>query len=167
MTQSKFVDEAVAGWSRILPDEDIRSLEVVQRLVWSGRLAHQILESTAIGAGLRRRGDYEVLSLLRRSEPELLTPVEVAQQLLASQSGMTGKLDRLENQGLIQRVPDPDDRRALRLHVTEAGRTVIDAAFAASIRAYESMLDELSPAEVENLRALLDKLLKRLDHLSR
>jgi DNA-binding MarR family transcriptional regulator len=116
---------------------------------------------------LRRRGDYEVLALLRRFEPALLTPVQVAQQLLTSQSGMTGKLDRLEEQGLIQRTPDPADRRAIRLGITDSGRTLIDEAFTTSLRVYESMLDELSRTEVENLATLLEKLLKRLDHLSR
>jgi DNA-binding MarR family transcriptional regulator len=167
VTQSSFVDEAVAGWSRLLPDREMLSLGVVQRLVWSGRLAEEVLERTAIASGLRRRGDYEVLALLRRFEPALLTPVQVAQQLLTSQSGMTGKLDRLEEQGLIQRTPDPADRRAIRLGITDSGRTLIDEAFTTSLRVYESMLDELSRTEVENLATLLEKLLKRLDHLSR
>jgi hypothetical protein len=47
------------------------ALGVAQRLIWSGRLAEQVLERTAIACGLRRRGDYEVLALLRRAEPEL------------------------------------------------------------------------------------------------
>jgi DNA-binding MarR family transcriptional regulator len=132
VTQSSFVDEAVAGWSRLLPDREMLSLGVVQRLVWSGRLAEEVLERTAIASGLRRRGDYEVLALLRRFEPALLTPVQVAQQLLTSQSGMTGKLDRLEEQGLIQRTPDPADRRAIRLGITDSGRTLIDEAFTTS-----------------------------------
>jgi hypothetical protein len=41
--------------------------------------------------------------------------VDAAKKLLSSQSGMTGKLDRLEEQGLIQRLPDPEDRRVIRL----------------------------------------------------
>jgi DNA-binding MarR family transcriptional regulator len=167
MTQSSFVDGAVAGWKRLVPDQDMLSLEVVQRLVWSGRLAHKLMERTIVASGLRRRGDYEVLSLLRRSEPALLTPLEVAQQLLTSPSGMTGKLDRLEEQGLIQRTPDPEDRRAVRLKITESGRTLIDEAFTANLGVYESMLDEFSRTEVENLDALLGKLLERVDRLSR
>ena len=167
MTQSSFVDESVAGWSRLLPDRDMLSLEVVQRLVWSGRLAHKLMERAAIASGLRRRGDYEVLALLRRFEPALLSPLEVAHQLLASPSGMTGKIDRLEEQGLIQRTPDLEDRRAVRLRITDSGRTLIDNAFTDSLRIYESMLEELSRTEVESLEALLEKLLKRLDHLSR
>jgi len=166
MTQSSFVDESVAGWSRLFPDRDMLSLGVVQRLVWSGRLAHKLLERTAIASGLQRRGDYEVLAILRRYEPTLLTPLEVAQQLLTSPSGMTGKLDRLEEQGLIQRTPDLEDRRAVRLRITDSGRTLIDEAFTASLSVYESMLDELPHTEVENLEALLEKLLKRLDNLT-
>jgi len=167
MRQSRFVDEAVAGWSRLLPDHDMSSLEAIQRLVWSGRLAHRIMEQAAVAAGFRRRGDYEVLSLLRRNEPTLLSPAEVAQELLASPSGMTGKLDRLEEQGLIRRTPDPQDRRAVRLRVTDAGRTMMDEAFGASLGAYESMLDGLSRTETQDLAALLEKLLGRLDHLAR
>ena len=166
MTQSSFVDESVAGWSRLLPDRDMLSLEVVQRLVWSGRLAHKLMERTVIASGLQRRGDYEVLAILRRFEPIQLTPLEVAQQLLTSPSGMTGKLDRLEEQGLIQRTPDREDRRAVRLKITDSGRTLIDEAFTASLIVYESMLDELSRTEVEKLAALLEKLLKRLDNLA-
>jgi DNA-binding MarR family transcriptional regulator len=167
MTQSNFVDESVAGWSRLIPEHDMISLEVVQRLIWSGRLAHKLMERAAIASGLQRRGDYEVLALLRRFEPTLLTPLQAAQQLLTSPSGMTGKLDRLEEQGLIQRTPDLQDRRAVRLTITDTGRALIDEAFTTSLEVYEFMLDDLSRAEVESLEVLLEKLLKRLDQLTR
>lgn len=166
MSRASFVDEAVSGWSRIRPDINVTALEAVQRLVWSGRLAEDILERTAIASGLRRRGDYEVLALLRRVEPTLLTPLEVAQQLQTSQSGMTGKLDRLEEQGLIQRAQDPEDRRAIRLGITDDGRRLIDDAFDTSLRVYEAMLDEFNATDARRLDALLNKLLTRLDGLS-
>jgi DNA-binding MarR family transcriptional regulator len=166
MAQSEFVDESVAEWSRLLPDQNMLGLDVALRLVWSGHLAHLIMDRSAVAAGLGRSGDFEVLALLRRNEPDLLTPVEVAKKLLSSQSGMTGKLDRLEEQGLIQRIPDPEDRRAVRLRVTSSGRTLIDEAFGSSLKVYESFLDELSLAEREQLATLLTKLLKRLDDLA-
>lgn len=165
MPRSDFVAETLAGWTRLRPDEDLTSLGIVQRLIWIGRLAEELLERTATASGMRRRGDYEVLALLRRSEPSLLTPLEVAQQLRTSQSGMTGKLDRLEAQGLIERVPDPSDRRAIRLGVTDAGRALIDNAFTMSMAMYEAMLSELTPAEAKSFEALLDKILTRLDEL--
>ena len=166
MSRLNFSRETVDGWSRLRPDDDLFSLGVVQRLVWSGRLADELLERTAIACGLRRRGDYEVLALLRRLEPSLLTPVQVAQQLLTSQSGMTGKLDRLERQGLIQRTPDPEDRRAILLGLTESGRALLDEAFTTSLSVYQAMLDGFNTREVKDLEALLEKLLGRLEELS-
>jgi len=166
MTRINFSRETVDGWSRLRPDEDLFGLGIAHRLIWSGRLAEEVLERTAISSGLRRRGDYEVLALLRRAEPELLTPLQVSQQLLTSQSGMTGKLDRLERQGLVQRTPDPEDRRAIRLGITDAGRALIDHAFTTSLSVYRSMLEGLTATEEKDFEALLDKLLTRLDELS-
>jgi DNA-binding MarR family transcriptional regulator len=99
-------------------------------------------------------------------EPALITPVEVAQQLMTSQSGMTGKLDRLEQQGLIQRIADAEDRRATRLGITDSGRALIDAAFDTSLRVYASMVDGFASSEAKTFDALLEKLLTRLDELS-
>jgi DNA-binding MarR family transcriptional regulator len=79
---------------------------------------------------------------------------------------MTGKLDRLEDQGLIERTPDAEDRRAIRLGMTEAGRTVIDEAFDTSLRVYEAMVSHFTPGDLKKLDALLEKLLTRLDELS-
>lgn len=166
MSRLSFSRETVDGWSRLRPDEDLVGLGVAHRLIWSGRLAEELLEKTAIASGLRRRGDYEVLALLRRAEPELLTPLQVAQQLTTSQSGMTGKLDRLEHQGLVKRTPDPGDRRAIRLGITDSGRALIDEAFTSSLSVYQSMLEGFTPREAKDLETLLDKLLSRLDELS-
>lgn len=166
MSRLNFSRGTVDGWTRLRPDDDLFGLGVVQSLIWSGRVAEEVLERTAVASGLRRRGDYEVLALLRRAEPAHLTPLQVAQQLLTSQSGMTGKLDRLEDQGFIQRNPDPEDRRAIRLGITDAGRALIDEAFTTSLSVYQSMLHGFSPSEARNLEALLEKLLTRLDQLS-
>jgi galactose-1-phosphate uridylyltransferase len=44
---------------------------------------------------------------------------------------------------------------------------LVDDAFTKNLSVYESILDDLSSTEVKDLAALLDKLLKRMDHLSR
>ncbi len=135
-------------------------------MIWSGRLAEELLARAAVASGLNRRGDYEVLALLRRAEPTLLTPRQVAQQLLTSASGMTGKLDRLEQQGLVERSPDPEDRRAIRLGITDTGRTLIDEAFDISLSMYQSMLENLTATELASIETILGKLLTRLEELS-
>jgi DNA-binding MarR family transcriptional regulator len=166
VSRSKFSNETVEGWRRLRPDHDLSSLGVVHRLIWSGRLAEELLARAAVASGLNRRGDYEVLALLRRAEPTLLTPRQVAQQLLTSASGMTGKLDRLEQQGLVERSPDPEDRRAIRLGITDTGRTLIDEAFDISLSMYQSMLENLTAAERADIETILERLLTRLEELS-
>lgn len=79
---------------------------------------------------------------------------------------MPGKLDQLEDQGFIQRIPDADDRRAIRLGTTDSGRALIDEAFTTSLAVYQSMLTEFSVTEAKELDTLLDKLVAHLDELS-
>ena len=57
-------------------------------------------------------GDYGVLAPLRRAgEPYTLTPTELARHRMMTSGGMTAALDRLEQKGFIDRLPNPADRR--------------------------------------------------------
>jgi DNA-binding MarR family transcriptional regulator len=70
-----------------------------------------------------------VLAALRRSgRPYTLTSSALARTVMMSRAGMTGRLDRLEEQGLIARAPDADDRRSFRISLTARGRRTVDAA---------------------------------------
>jgi DNA-binding MarR family transcriptional regulator len=77
---------------------------------------------------------------------------------LLSSGGMTKRLDRLEEAGLIERRPDPDDRRGTRVRLTRRGKATIDRALATHVANEELLLADFSPAE----RAELDRLLRRL-----
>lgn len=126
-----------------------------------------MLERAAVSVGLRRRGDYEVLALLRRTEPDQPTPAELAQHLMTSPSGMTGKIDRLEGQGLLERQPDSYDRRTVKLQLTERGRTLTDEAFDRALGLYRQMLDALTKDEISILDGHLSELLGKLESLER
>ncbi len=52
-------------------------------------------------------------------------PRDLAEQVCLDASSLTGLLDRTEKAGLIERRPDPDDRRALRIYLTDAGRKTL------------------------------------------
>lgn len=166
MSQLDFTRDAIDGWARLMPGERIDSLAPTLRLIWAGRLAERALDEIARSVGFRKRGDYEVLSLLRRSEPQRLTQAEVAEKLLLSTSGMTGKIDRLERAGLLERQSDANDRRVVRLGLTDAGREAVDEAFRLGLRASELALDVLEPAEIEQLGDILSRVLGRLDAIT-
>jgi MarR family transcriptional regulator for hemolysin len=86
-----------------------------------------------------------------------------AQQELARAIGIEGPtlthhLDALEEAGLVVRTRDPDDRRAVRLELTDAGRQKHAELLQAVIAFNRRLRTGLGEADVEELRGLLAKL---------
>ena len=70
---------------------------------------------------------------------------------------MTAAADRLEQMGLVQRLPDPDDRRALLLHLTEQGGTVRSQLDQEARRLFRRV-SGLSTDEIAQFAALCEKI---------
>ena len=66
-----------------------------------------------------------MINLYRR---EGISQQELARKLLVGRSNMSMLLPQLEKRGLIERRPDPRDKRVLRLHLTETGKAVTEQA---------------------------------------
>lgn len=88
---------------------------------------------------------YAVLLALDNSP--VRTQAALAAAIGADKTRIIPTLDQLQAKGYIERRPDPDDRRVRLLEITEAGRTVKDAAQAAIQRGEERWLSMLSPEE--------------------
>jgi DNA-binding MarR family transcriptional regulator len=65
--------------------------------------------------------------------------------------------------GLVKRVPDPDDGRVSRISLTERGRALRDELVPRAVAVNQANLDRLSPAEGRTLRRLLAKLTHESD----
>lgn len=100
--------------------------------------------------------EFAVLQRLDRSNGRRLT--DIGAELLCVKSTITRLVDRLEADGLVLRTPDPDDRRAQRLLLTEHGVKVRDEASRLHDAAVERRMSLLAPAEQLLLRDLLEKL---------
>jgi DNA-binding MarR family transcriptional regulator len=72
---------------------------------------------------------------------------------------MTNRLDRLEATGLVERQPDPTDRRGRLVALTGPGRELVDAAVVEHLDNEERLLAVLDPEERKQLAGLLRKLL--------
>ena len=113
-------------------------------------------------AGLQQ-GEFDVLATLRRSgKPFALTPTQLYETLMISSGGMTARLDRLEAAGLVERSPDPRDRRGRLIALTQAGRELIDATITRHVANEEQILHSLTRAEQKQLDGLLKKLIAGL-----
>ncbi len=100
---------------------------------WQGFLyTHDRLWSE-IEAGLRQANvsmaEYSVLALLARAGREGMRMSELARLRLMSTGGLTRLADRLENRGLIQRDPTPEDKRGFVAVLTPQGRAVLRTAW--------------------------------------
>jgi len=81
--------------------------------------------------------EFEVLAALRRQgEPFELPPSVLAKMSLLTTGAMTNRIDRLEERNLVERKPDPKDRRALLISLTQKGVDLIDRAI--EVRADEA-----------------------------
>ena len=157
------VDHLLAQWERERPDLDTRLLAVSTRLVRLGRYLERTVSDHLAPFGLHE-GEINVLAALRRSgAPYVLTPTELYRSLLVSSGAMTNRLDRLEQAGLLERTPDPDDRRRVRVGLTEAGITLVDEAFADYLRSLSQLFQELDAEGAEAVAAVLRDLLLPLE----
>ncbi|GGQ20648.1 MarR family winged helix-turn-helix transcriptional regulator [Streptomyces roseolilacinus] len=155
------VDAITAQWAVVRPDLDTVPMAVFGRVY---RLTHAMAErmDRAYASFGISRGEFDVLATLRRSgEPYTLSPRQLSATLMLTTGGMTGRLDKLERAGLLGRSPDPHDRRALRVTLSERGLEIVDGAVTAGLavqrEALEAALDE---REAEQLAGLLRKLLR-------
>ncbi|RDI67202.1 MarR family winged helix-turn-helix transcriptional regulator [Nocardia pseudobrasiliensis] len=161
--KSDAVDEIVAQWQRERPDLELEAMGIAGRLGRLYLIASRAVEAVFTEHGLQR-GEFDVLAALRRSgEPFELNPSALADTLMLSRAGMTGRLDRLEQAGLVRRIADAQDRRAVRVALTEAGRESVDAVVTAHTRNETRLLSVLSAEERGELDRLLRVLLRSME----
>ena len=142
---------------------EIRDLEpltegIVERI---GILSHALEESltrTLAEFELDRRA-FHVLGRLRSYGPPYQRSAGMlAKDMRLSTGAMTNRLDRMEEAGLIRRLPDPSDRRGTLIEPTDAGHAAWDRSAAMQARREATITSVLSPADREQLHGLLRQL---------
>jgi DNA-binding MarR family transcriptional regulator len=157
------VDAIVEQWERERPDLDVSALALFGRLFRAAHLADSELAVVARASGLGP-GWFDLLAALRRTgAPYALNPTELIRTTMLSSGGMTKRIDRLSAAGLVERLPDPSDRRGTLIRLTAAGLAAIDEALPAHVASEERLLAPLTAPERRSLDRLLRKLVAHLD----
>ena len=161
------VDRIVAQWRRERPELDVGPLALLGRLLRYARLADDALAEGVQPFGLQR-GWFDLLAALRRAgAPYELNPTQLIEATLLSSGGMTKRLDRLAESGLVKRRPDPNDRRGTLVRLTPRGKATIDKALDAHVANEEELLGSLSATDRRTLDSLLRTLLAQVDRVGR
>jgi len=108
-------------------------------------------------------GDWHVLTRLRLTDGFRSSPGALASDLELSSGAMTTRLDNLEEDGHVRRLPDPADRRGVVIELTEKGRAAWDAAADVQGRREAFFARTLTKQEQQQLNRLLRKLLFGLE----
>jgi DNA-binding MarR family transcriptional regulator len=116
----------------------------------------RLLREQAPGSKGVSPSQYNVLRILRGSDPRALTCGEIGERLVTPGPDVTRLLDRLEERGWVARERDDADRRVVRGRITAAGRDLL-AALDAPVLAYlDHSLGHLGAADLARLVRLLD-----------
>lgn len=157
------VDEILRQWVRERPDLDVSPMGIVGRISRLERRMDPLLTSVFRRFGLER-WSFDVLAALRRSGyPYELTPTQLFSSLMLTSGAITHRIDELVKTKLVQRAPDPNDRRGIRVRLTRLGLLKINEAVAAHVENERKMLGHLSRKERSLLTLLLRRLLLGLD----
>jgi DNA-binding MarR family transcriptional regulator len=161
--ETDHIDQIVDQWRRERPELDVSPLALFGRLLRAAHLADRELARGLEGHGLQS-GWFDVLAALRRAgRPYALNPTDLMAATMLSSGGITKRLDRLAEAGLIERRPDPADRRGTLVRLTRKGRSAIDRALEAHLANEERLLLALAPGDQRRLDRLLRRLLGSLE----
>lgn len=152
------VDQYIAQWAHERPGLDVSPMAIVGRV---SRLAAHLqtrLDRVFAEFGLQS-WEFDVMATLVRSgAPYELTPGDLDRTMMITSGTTTHRIVKLEHRGFVTRRRDDDDRRVVRVRLTDSGRQIFDAAHVAHLdnerRLLEPLADEDRVQLLRGLRAL-------------
>ena len=158
------VQRLVDAWSRERPDLDVSPLEVLSRVT---RLARHLdrARRTAFAAHGLDVWEFDVLAALRRAgKPYVLSPGQLVTSTLVTSGTMTNRIDRLAGKQLVERLPDPADRRGVHVRLTPSGKERVDAALEDLLAREREILEVLPTGQQRTLAKLLRAMVAPFDN---
>src|SRR6478672_874433 len=148
----KFIEEIK---DELPPELDLGVEGAVERIMGLSRRLNKMMEETLAERDLTW-GEFKLLGrLVFQGSPYRLSPGKLAEHLELSSGAMTNRLDRLEEAGYVRRMPDPDDRRGVKVELTPAGEAAWDRAASVQGRREAFFASALTPDEQRQLNVLL------------
>jgi DNA-binding MarR family transcriptional regulator len=153
------MDWVIEGWHRELPDLDVAPTAVINRLERLQTYLRSEVAAFFAQFGLTAPS-FAVIATLRR----VGKPYQRSQRALMDALQLTGgtvsvRIDRLERDGLVERLPDPHDQRGVLVRLTAAGEQLFDQVAPLHLANEDRLLSALTMQQREHLASLLRILL--------
>lgn len=153
------VDLITRQWAAERPDLDTRAMAVIGRVARLSMACTQGMQSTFARYGLNPAKFDVLATLLRSGPPYALSPGALLDTTMVASGTMTNRIDRLEQDGLVERRKNPEDSRSVIIALTPKGLTLINEMMAAHVATQAQLLEGLTAEEQAALTALLAKAL--------
>ncbi len=161
------IDNILEQWQRESPQLDVSALAVTGRILRIARLLEKHRESVLAEYGLNV-WSFDMLATLRRQgAPYQLKPTDLYELLMLSSGAMTNRIDRLEQDGVVVRIRDPEDRRSVSVQLTPKGIELTDTVMPVLFEREKQFLEQFTKTETQTLTKLLRQFLLVLDTNSR
>ena len=158
------IDVILSQWQQEVPALQVSSLGVVGRVLRLARLLEKHREAVLAEYGLNI-WSFDVLATLRRQgAPYQLKPTDLYSLLMLSSGAMTNRIDRLEKDGIVTRLRDPDDRRGVIVQLSAQGVDLADKVMPVLFEREGQLLKVFSTGEAATLVTLLRQFLITLEH---
>lgn len=160
--QRDFADQHLERWSDLFPDPEARKAQVEAALVRMGDLMRRN-ERRLRGLLSDDPLSYEEFVTLHallggRTRGEPTTPARLAERTGVTRAGMTSRLDRLVDQGLVTRTPDDEDRRRILVEATAEGETAWSRTLGAWGEEERALFESVTDRDLKQLNTILRKL---------
>ena len=157
------IDWVIEGWEKERPDLNVEPIAVINRL----ERLHSYLrgEVAAVFEPFGLTGpSFAVIATLRRAGK----PYQLSQRALMDALQLTGgtvsvRIDRLERDGIVERLSDPHDQRGVLVRLTEVGERLFDQVAPLHLANEDRLLSALSMQQRTQLAELLRILLFSFD----
>lgn len=158
-----YIDQILEQWRQESSQIDVSALAVTGRMLRIARILEKHRETVLAEYGLSV-WSFDVLATLKRQgKPYQLKPTDLYDLLMLSSGAMTNRIDRLEQDGIVTRLRDPDDRRSVIVQLTSKGIQLADTVMPVLFKREQKLLTQFKAAEVQSFTALLRKFLVSLE----
>lgn len=158
-------DTTLQEFSRRYPYMNPSAIKTFAELLRTGSDILTLFE-TILGKSGLSQGRFLTLIVMNRKPDEAINPSSLAEKVGVRRPTMTGLLDRLERDGLVERLTDSRDRRKTGVRLTVSGRKVLDEILPGYYRNIAKIMSSLTEKERLELMSLLAKVKQGLLSLS-
>ena len=128
----------------------------IRLVLWKAAKSVEKVDRASIADTGLSLSDFQIMEVLLHKGP---LPINtIGEKVLLTSGSMTAAANRLEARGLVRRMQDPSDGRCFYIHLTKAGRRMIEQAYKRHARNLERIVEKFSEQERDELVRLLKKI---------